>query len=64
MLKLYKKFANFIGRVNTKIILTIFYFTVIPVFKLFSLFINQKKTFDTNWKVKDKSDPNSHEHSF
>src|SRR3989344_5434842 len=55
----YKKFANFVGRINTKVILTLFYFTIIPVFKLFSLFIKQKKTRNTNWKIKEKSDPNS-----
>ncbi|OGN15203.1 MAG: hypothetical protein A3J47_03505 [Candidatus Yanofskybacteria bacterium RIFCSPHIGHO2_02_FULL_43_22] len=60
----YKKFANFVGRINTKVILTLFYFTIIPVFKLFSLFIKQKKTRNTNWKIKEKSDPNSHEYSF
>ncbi|OGN02019.1 MAG: hypothetical protein A2651_01310 [Candidatus Yanofskybacteria bacterium RIFCSPHIGHO2_01_FULL_42_12] len=60
----YKKFANFIGRINTKIILTVFYFTVIPVFKLLSLFVKQKKTPNTNWKLKDKLAPDSHEHSF
>ena len=64
LFSLYKKIANFVGKINTKVVLTVFYFTVIPVFKLFSLFVRYKKTPNTNWKIKDKSDPNSHEHSF
>jgi len=64
ILEIYKKTAGFIGKVNTKIILSIFYFTVIPVFKLLSLFVKQKKTPNTNWKLKDKLAPDSHEHSF
>lgn len=52
------------GRINTKIILTLFYFTVIPVFKLLSMLAKPDKSLNTNWKIKDKSDLNSHEHTF
>lgn len=70
ILKVYKKFSGLLGRINTKIILTVFYFAVIPLFKLFSTLAEWKKPAewknhpDTNWKKKDRSDGQSHEHSF
>jgi len=60
----YKKVANFIGRINTKIILTVFYFTIIPIFRLLSMLVGSDKVSNTNWKIKDKPHLNSHEHSF
>ena len=57
---LYKKAANFIGRINTKVILTIFYFTVIPIFKLLSMLVKSDKISNTNWKTKDNLYLNSH----
>ena len=61
---LYKKFAGFLARINTRIILTVFYFAVIPIFKLLSLLIKERGATNTNWKTKDKPYPDSHEHSF
>lgn len=61
---LYKKTVHLMGRINTKIILTIFYFTIIPIFKLLSMFVKSDDVSNTNWKIKDKSNPNSHEHTF
>lgn len=62
--KFYKEIANFIGKINTKIILTIFYFLIIPAFKLFVIFIKKDRPSQTNWKNKEEPIPNSHEHSF
>ena len=63
-LKIYKKTANFLGRINTKIILSIFYFTVIPVFKVIFLFVKPKSDLNSNWKIKEKSNPDEHKHLF
>lgn len=64
ILKIYKKTANFLGRINTKIILSVFYFTVVPVFKAVSMFTRSKNTQNSNWKIKNNSDPDAHRHSF
>lgn len=61
---LYKRAINFIGRINTKAILTVFYFTVIPIFRLLSMLVKSDKVSNTNWKIKDNPYLNSHEHPF
>ena len=64
ILKIYKKAAGFIGRVNTKIILSIFYFTVIPVFKVIFLLVKSEMKSSSNWKTKEKPYSDAHKHSF
>jgi len=64
VLIIYKKAANFLGRVNTKIILSIFYFIVIPVFKIIFLFVKPRQDLNSNWKVKENPHSDGHEHSF
>lgn len=61
---IYKKAANFLGRINTKIILSVFYFTVIPVFKIIFLFVKQTKEINSSWKIKQNSYPDEHKHPF
>ncbi|MBI2058074.1 MAG: hypothetical protein HYT63_03815 [Candidatus Yanofskybacteria bacterium] len=64
ILKVYKKAAGFIGRINTKIILSIFYFTIVPLFKVVFLLVKPKKKLSSNWKIKEASHPDGHGHSF
>ena len=64
ILEIYKKTAGFIGKVNTKIILSIFYFTVIPVFKVVFLLVKPKMKPNSNWKVKESPYPDDHKHLF
>ena len=64
ILKIYKKAANFLGRINTKIILSVFYFTVIPIFKTILLFVKNKKDPSSYWKIKENPHLDGHKHSF
>lgn len=64
ILRIYKKVANFLGRVNTKIILSVFYFTVIPIFKTVFLVVKSKETLNSNWKIKKTPYPDEHQHLF
>jgi len=49
VLIIYKKVANFLGRINTKIILSIFYFTIIPVFKVIFLFVKPRQDLNSKF---------------
>ena len=64
ILEIYKKTAGFIGKVNTKIILSIFYFTVIPVFKVVFLLVKPKMKTNSSWKVKESPHSDGHKHLF
>lgn len=64
ILKIYKKTASFIGRINAKIILGISYFTVIPVFKVVFLLVKSKDKLGSNWKTKGEPYPDDHKHPF
>ena len=64
ILKIYKKGAKFLGRINTKVILTTFYFIVVPIFKIIFLFVKPKRDLNSNWKVKENPHSDGHKHSF
>ena len=62
--QIYKRAANFLGRINTKIILSIFYFTAVPVFKIIFLLVKPKKKLNSSWEIKENSYPDEHRHPF
>jgi len=60
----YKKTLATIGKFNTRVILTLVYFTVLPVFKIFKLgqTINFKRT--TSWQDRNTDQDKAYEHQF
>lgn len=64
ILKIYKRIANFLGRINTKIILSIFYLIAIPVFRIIFLLVRLKKDTNSNWKIKEKPYPDEFKYPF